>query len=1197
MDPPLPRAVPWPRRLRNVAIVVAGLIAAFAAIGFLVVPPLARAKIETMATEALGRSATLREVRFNPFTLRATLSDFAVADREPGRTLFAFETLILDLSSASFWRRAPVFDAVDVVRPKIALVRQADGAYNIQDLIDQVLARPPGPTPLFSVNNIEIRDGSFSLDDRPHHHMLSLTGLQIGIPFLSSLPYEAQIRVTPKFEGAVDGTRFALAGNTSTPFADTQEATLDLDVDAIPLSRYVGYLQLPHRLKLVDATLTSRLKLAFVTEKGSPRTLTVSGSAQLDRVAIARADGSPMLAAKKVDIALSRLEPLARSIAVDRIAVDGPDLDLRRDSDGVIELERLAAAEGAPAGASSSPPWTFRVADARIEHGTLRIADATTVPPFTTVLSGVEVRAKQLASKGGPASIDVAFEGEEGAQFDGQGEMDVAGRAAHGHFAFTRFRLAKLFPYYASALNLDVRRGTFDCTGDFRVDAAASPLQFELTGAGAALNDLELAVRGERDPLWRVPRVDLTGITFDLAKRSVTIERSESRQAAFRLVREADGTIDFERLVRKADVAANAASGAQAGAAEPAFQVRVNTLLLDRIAADVEDRVPKPAVKLRLTDARLAAESVSNVPGVKGKIEFSSRVGAKGRLRFNGALVTNPFAGDWRIEATALDLMPLRPYFESRTNVIVTGGALGAKGRVVMATDPPRGARATYAGDVTISDFGSLDRPTSQELLRWKTLSLIGVDVASSPPRLALGALSLDQFYARLIVNPDATLNLQRLLAPAAAEESAAAQKAPVAAASAPPVASSTDASASDRELPVSIGRIALSAGEVQFSDFFIQPNYSAHLTDVNGTISALSSTQDGDVDLSARVETTAPVEVRGTVNPFARQLTLDLTASAKDVDLPPLTPYSVKYAGYGIQKGTLSMDVHYRIDNRKLSATNKLVLNQLTFGAKVESPTATRLPVLLAVSLLKDRNGVIHLDLPIEGTLDDPKFSVWGVIVQIIVNLVTKAATAPFALLGALAGGGGEQLAYVEFAPGHADLSAPAKTKLESLAKALADRPALKVDATGRAIPDVDREGLKRVALDNAMRTQKQKALVAQGETASQIEAMTIAPEEYPKYLAAVYKATDFAEKPKNVIGMAKDLPPAEMESLLLATYAADDEALRVLANRRAIAVKEWFVGTGGVATDRVFVIAAKMNADGISDRGAPTRVDFSLR
>ena len=644
-------------------------------------------------------------------------------------------------------------------------------------------------------------------------------------------------------------------------------------------------------------------------------------------------------------------------------------------------------------------------------------------------------------------------------------------------------------------------------------------------------------------------------------------------------------------------MAANAASGAQAGDAEPAFQVRVNTLLLDRIAADVEDRVPKPAVKLRLTDARLAAESVSNVPGVKGKIEFSSRVGAKGRLRFNGALVTNPFAGDWRIEATALDLMPLRPYFESRTNVIVTGGALGAKGRVVMATDPPRGARATYAGDVTISDFGSLDRPTSQELVRWKTLSLIGVDVASSPPRLALGALSLDQFYARLIVNPDATLNLQRLLAPAAAEESAAAQKAPVAAASAPPVASSTDASASDRELPVSIGRIALSAGEVQFSDFFIQPNYSAHLTDVNGTISALSSTQDGDVDLSARVETTAPVEVRGTVNPFARQLTLDLTASAKDVDLPPLTPYSVKYAGYGIQKGTLSMDVHYRIDNRKLSATNKLVLNQLTFGAKVESPTATRLPVLLAVSLLKDRNGVIHLDLPIEGTLDDPKFSVWGVIVQIIVNLVTKAATAPFALLGALAGGGGEQLAYVEFAPGHADLSAPAKTKLESLAKALADRPALKVDATGRAIPDVDREGLKRVALDNAMRTQKQKALVAQGETASQIEAMTIAPEEYPKYLAAVYKATDFAEKPKNVIGMAKDLPPAEMESLLLATYAADDEALRVLANRRAIAVKEWFVGTGGVATDRVFVIAAKMNADGISDRGAPTRVDFSLR
>jgi len=262
-----------------------------------------------------------------------------------------------------------------------------------------------------------------------------------------------------------------------------------------------------------------------------------------------------------------------------------------------------------------------------------------------------------------------------------------------------------------------------------------------------------------------------------------------------------------------------------------------------------------------------------------------------------------------------------------------------------------------------------------------------------------------------------------------------------------------------------------------------------------------------------------------------------------------------------------------------------------------VESPTATKLPVLLAVSLLKDRNGVIHLDLPIQGTLDDPKFSVWGVIVQIVVNLVTKAATAPFALLGAFAGGGGEQLAYIEFAPGRADLSSAAETKLRSVAKALTERPGLKLDAAGRAVPEVDRDGMKRAMLDRAMRAQKQKSLAGQGESAPPLDALAIEPAEYPKYIAGVYRDTDLPDKPRNVLGIAKEIPPAEMEALLLASYRVDDEALRTLANRRAQTVKEWFAGPGAVAADRVFVVAPKLGGEGIDDNGAPMRVDFALK
>jgi uncharacterized protein involved in outer membrane biogenesis len=1197
----------WRRRLRNALVVVAALLASYALLGFVVVPLFAKTKLETLVTAQLGRRATVEKIEFNPFTLRTTLHEFALADREPGRTLFKFEMLDVDLSSASLWKWAPVFDAVRLVRPKVDLARNADGSYSIQDLIGQAAAAPDGPPPPFSINNIEIDDGAFSLDDRPHHRNVTVTNVGIGIPFLSSLPYEAQIRVTPRFDGAIDGTRFALTGSATTPFADTEEATLELNLDALPLARYVEYAALPQGVKLNDGALTTRLKLAFVTEKGTPRTLTLSGTARVDRLAVARKDDSSLVAARAVETTITKFDPLRRAIVLDRVSVEALEIDLRRFADGALEIGRLltmpsSERDGQSLKAeSSNAPWTFAVADARIQGGTVRVADETVSPAFGITLTNVAFEGKKIASSGVPGIVDVTFDSDAGAHFGAHGDVDFAGKSARGHFSLTAFRLAKLYPYYADALDLEVRRGMLDLAGDFAAAASSPQPQFTLTQGAATLTDLEAAVRGERDPLWRIPRADLDGIAFDLGKRSVSIDKAECRQGAIRVVRQSDGVVNFARLVRTTPQ-----TGAQlqlqrtrSDADSAGWQYVVRKLLVERVAADIEDRMPQPPIKLAITNARIAADNLSNARNAKGTVDLAARIGATGRIRVAGATGTNPPSGDWRVDASALDLVPLRPYFESRTNVAVTSGAVTAKGRVSFAGSGPGGPRATYVGDVAINDFNSLDRPTSQELVRWKTLTLTGVDMTSDPTTVALGAVALDQFYARLIVNPDGTLNLQRLLAARdAGDDPPGATNAPERAqAQIGPAAAASDAKANDPAPSVSIGRVTLSGGEVQFSDFFVKPNYSAHLTEVAGSVSALSAAQAGEVELAARVESTAPVEIRGTLNPFARDLTLDLTAKANDIDLPPLTPYSSKYAGYGIQKGKLSLEVHYRIDNRKLAATNKLVLDQLTFGERVESPTATKLPVLLAVALLKDRNGVIHLDLPIEGTLDDPKFSVWGVIVQIIVNLVTKAATAPFALLGALAGGGGEQLAYVEFAPGRADVTTVAETKLRSLAKALADRPGLKLDAAGRATPDIDRGGLQRVALDRAMRVQKQKALAAQGESAPSQDALTIDAGEYPKYLAAVYRDAKLPDKPRNVLGLAKDIPPAEMEALLLASYGADDEALRTLANQRAQAVKQWFVDEGGVVPERVFIVAAKLTGEGIQDKGAPTRVDFSLR
>jgi hypothetical protein len=402
---------------------------------------------------------------------------------------------------------------------------------------------------------------------------------------------------------------------------------------------------------------------------------------------------------------------------------------------------------------------------------------------------------------------------------------------------------------------------------------------------------------------------------------------------------------------------------------------------------------------------------------------------------------------------------------------------------------------------------------------------------------------------------------------------------------------------ATGRGLPanVRVGRITLQGGNVNFSDFFVKPNYSANLTGIGGSVTEMTAQQAGDVELRGKVDNTAPVEISGRINPLGADLFLDIKASARDIELPPLSPYAIKYAGYGIEKGKLSMNVKYFVENRKLAAENNVYLDQLTFGEKVESPTATKLPVLLAVSLLKDRNGVIDINLPISGSLDDPQFSIGGIVVQVIVNLLTKIVTAPFAAL-ASAFGGKEELSFVEYAPGSAQPDGDARKRLDTLGKALNDRPQLKLEIAGRADPATDRDGLKNAYVESRVKAQKVKQLAREGKAPASVDDVTVGKDEYPALLKAAYGEETFP-KPRNVIGLAKDLPVPEMENLMITNAQVSEEDLRQLANRRAQAAKDYLAESGKVPAERAFLVAPRVGGDAPKDKGKPGRAEFAIR
>jgi len=1154
-----------------------GIAAALVLLAWLAVPPIARSQLESRLTEALGRPTTVESVKFNPFKLRLAVYGLVIADREGPKPLLSIELLVADFSGASIWHRAPVLDALVAVRPRLSLGRGRDGVYSIQDLIDKALATPSEPL-RFSLNNIEIDDGSIAFADGVTGRRHELAALNIGIPFLSSLPYETAILVKPRVGGTINGSHVALEGST-TPFAEHREASLDINFDALALPFYVAYLPAKPRMELAGGLLTTRLKAVFVETTAGERRLELRGNAQIERLEVKRRDGTLLAAAARIAVGLDRIDVFGHDARFATVAIDAPVIDVKRLADGTLEWMLPlfdAASTSPPATAAREAAWKVHAGKVTVARGTVPLVDEAST--FRSTLVDVALDATSLGTQpGDKAHVNLAFlSSDRIASFSGDADIEPAAPAASGRFKLSGFSLGLLFPFYKSALAVDVQKGSLDYASAFAIDAAGSA---RLSDGDAVITDLRLAVQGNKEPVSQMPRIALHGIDVDVRGRKVTLGELQSSGAVLRMARDADGTFEMTRLVRAVE------KGAPVD--DATWTVLTKKLALDHVALDIEDRVPQPPFRLALRDLAVNATDASSAAGATAKITLHAKVGKQGRVAFSGPLTRMPFRMIGEVDVSGFALTALKPYLEPRVNVVITDGTLRAKGRLSLDVPEAAGVRATWKGDVAVADFAALDKPTSSDLARWKSLSLAAADVTLEPFRVSVGRIDIDDYFARVIVYSDATLNVTRLLTPGASAEPAPDTR---------PAPASADVPSRDA-LPITIGHIELSRGNVNFSDFYIRPNYSANLTDVAGSIGTMSAEQSGELNLTAHVERTAPVEVHGRLHPFAKELSLDIAAKASDIDLPPLTSYSVKYAGYGIEKGQLTFDVHYKVENRKLTAENRLVLDQLTFGPRVESPTATKLPVLLAVALLKNSHGVIDVRLPVSGSLDDPKFSVGGIIIQVIVNLITKAATAPFALLSA-AFGGGEELSTLVFTPGSVALSPEAAKRVNTLGKALADRPGLKVDIAGHADPSSDAEALRQAALAKAMRTEKMKVLVSEGTAPPSVDQVEIAPGERNRWLTAAYRESSIPDRPRNMLGMLKDLPPAEMEAMFVANAKVDDESLRALANARARSVKDAFVAKG-IADERLFLIAPRIGGDagGTPAGAAATRVELALR
>ena len=1116
------RLIQYKRLSINLRLIIT-LIILIGIFSYFWLPSYARSQLETSLSEILQRPVSIASFEIKPHTLELIVHGFNIAEktdaREQSQTLFSFNRLHIDISMESLKRRVPIITAVNLINPKLRLVRNTANQLNISDLLELFSQLPDegDSAPMqFSVSNITIQGGHFEFDDHYTKANHQITEINLSIPTIANFDSMLTEWIEPNFSARINESIFTIGGKIR-PFGECQEATLNLKLSKFDLTQFNQYGFLPEGIKLLSGLYDSNFLLTFIQVPDKTPNITLAGNAMLQNLAIRnnsvespyqanlkqlavaliqvdlmgtkpsyirlnmgqtiltrQGEDEPALSFVSAAIDQIAIHPIAHQVSLGEITLDRLSTTLRKDANGTIDLIQLFSP-------SNNPSITYSQAQAQTQSQAQ--AARIPVPTRKPVNSTSEIKKTEKENE----SHELA---------------------------------------HANRKTLLAKNDQIIAHNQAKVQVARIPIP-------------------ARKPISSISEIEKAE------------KENESHESAH---------------VSREEVLATDAS----------WTTKIKRIKLKAAKLKYEDLTLTKAAPLAVDKFDLTINDI-DLKGIKPlNLELQALVNQHGRLKIHGSLAWAPLAINLTVGLDTVDLVSLQGWGGDKMTVLLTSGDISFDGKIKASGEP---LKIHMSGDGKIANINMFDPEISEDLLRWKRLDISSLNFFNDPLRIDIKAISLDDFFAHMVILADGSLNLKHIVRQTESE------KPPITSAST--ISFNTQPAKSEKSTPAYIDKIILQQGNINFIDQFIKPNYRVHLTGLAGQIGPLHPGKPGKIDIHGKAAKTAPLKIRGTINPFSSELSLDLLAQAKNIDLPPFSPYAGKYIGYEIEKGKLSADVKYQIEKGVLIANNEIFLDQFTLGDKVDSENAMSLPLELAIKLLRNRHGEINIHLPLKGSINDPQFKLGDIIFNAFVNLITKAVTSPFALLGSILEGD-EQVYEVIFTPGLAEIDAYAAQRLQSLANILVDRPSLNLEIVGHADPTTDYEGLKLAELHDRVKTQKLAEQTKKGIASGSLADITLTTQEYSRYLGIIYRKEKSA-KIKNWIDLVKNLPDVEKEKFILSNIHISDNDLAALAERRAIAARNWLVEKGQISDERIFVVGMPEPEESESKKG--NRVEFLLK
>jgi hypothetical protein len=803
--------------------------------------------------------------------------------------------------------------------------------------------------------------------------------------------------------------------------------------------------------------------------------------------------------------------------------------------------------------------------------------------------------------------------------------------------------MPKYDPYYDLAVKTNIVGGTVDVAGDYTYVSGTDGF-IRLENGRVSVANVSVVKESDQSQVLTLANGTISGLAADYPALTMAIDSVSLSGGDLKAILLADGNIDLLDLVQPT-ILPSGEPGAVADTSDLTLSYSVDQVDLTAFSLQlVDQRLPDPTI-LAIEDLQSSLKNIRSEANAAMAVKFQATLHSGGSLSAEGTATLSPMGAEMDLDVAAMDLKAGNPYLAHFSNTRLENGLFNLQGNASLTMGNKM--ETGFRGAIWIDALHLVERSTGDDLARLTKLSVSGIEYSSEPAGLKIGDISLVDPRTVVQVAEDGTTNLSR----AFLSKEVARQ----------PEEPSRTATGLQLPFPIEIGSLRIENAGAQLIDRSVSPPANLGIESLSGTVAGLSSEElaRADLDLQGKLVGGTQLDISGEINPLIADRYSDVTVRFQDFNLTAVSPYVGKYAGYSLTKGKLSFDLEYQISHAELSGENILIIDQLTLGERVESEDAVNLPIPLAISLLQDQNGIIEIDVPVRGNLNDPEFGFGRVIGRALLNVLTKLITSPFSMLGGLIPGGADiDLSQVEFAAGSPEATTAVREKLDLLASALVERPTLKLEIIGGAGGPEDILALKRELLEDNLRTLHWRSLQDSGNDQMTLDEVELAEADRPRLVTIAFQTMFPDAPPPEVVNTteaepiepAPDQPIAQaklgedvmeerkgpirrfiniifgetettettgprpplpqpvtssspesqwsveaMKARLLDAMNVDQAALEQLADARSEAVREYLESVSGIAADRLFIAKTDDPATINSTSGLP-RVRFNL-